>query len=66
MSDKTTKSKPGKRRSQGSGSVNRRKSDGRWIAVLDLGWVDGKRKRKSFTGHNERRNVSRPKNGQMR
>lgn len=42
------------RRGQGSGSVYQRASDGRWIAVLDLGWVDGKRKRKYYSAPTER------------
>jgi integrase len=39
----------GRRRGQGEGSIYRR-SDGRWVAVLDLGWRDGKRTRKYFYG----------------
>jgi integrase len=39
----------GRRRGHGEGSVYRR-SDGRWVAVLDLGWRDGKRSRKYFYG----------------
>jgi integrase len=35
----------GRRRGHGEGSIYRR-SDGRWVAVLDLGWRDGKRARK--------------------
>jgi integrase len=37
----------GRRRGHGEGSIYRR-SDGRWVAVLDLGWRDGKRARKYF------------------
>lgn len=37
------------RRGQGEGSIFKR-SDGRWCAVVDLGWENGKRKRKSFYG----------------
>lgn len=33
------------RRGAGEGSVYQRASDGRWLAVLDLGWRDGKRRR---------------------
>ena len=36
-----------KRRGHGEGSIYQRK-DGRWIGVLDLGYVDGKRRRKYF------------------
>jgi len=39
----------GSRRGHGEGSVYRR-SDGRWVAVLDLGWRGGKRARKYFYG----------------
>jgi integrase len=39
----------GRRRGQGEGSIYRR-LDGRWVAVLDLGWRDGKRTRKYFYG----------------
>jgi integrase len=37
----------GRRRGHGGGSIYRR-SDGRWVAVLDLGWREGKRARKYF------------------
>jgi integrase len=39
----------GRRRGQGEGSIYRR-PDGRWVAVLDLGWRDGKRTRKYLYG----------------
>ncbi|KPV53876.1 hypothetical protein SE17_07055, partial [Kouleothrix aurantiaca] len=39
----------GKRRGQGEGSIHRR-TDGTWCAVVDLGWVNGKRKRKYLYG----------------
>jgi integrase len=42
------------RRGHGSGSIYQRATDGRWVAVIDLGWIDGRRKRKYFTGHTER------------
>lgn len=38
------------RRQHGEGSVYQRKSDGRWIASVHLGWQDGKRQRRVFTG----------------
>ena len=38
-----------RRRGSNEGAIFRRK-DGRWCAVLDLGWENGKRKRKSFYG----------------
>lgn len=39
----------GKRRGAGDGSILER-PDGRWEARLDLGWENGKRKRRSFYG----------------
>src|SRR6266511_331291 len=38
-----------KRRGHGEGSIHQRK-DGRWCAIVDLGWVNGKRKRKYLYG----------------
>lgn len=37
------------RRVKGEGSVYQRESDGRWIGVVDLGWVGGKRVRKTVS-----------------
>lgn len=37
------------RRQPGEGSIYQRKSDGRWVGVVDLGWVGGKRVRKVVT-----------------
>jgi integrase len=42
-----------KRRSHGEGSIYRRASDGRWVGMLDLGWVDGKRRRRPVYGRSE-------------
>lgn len=39
------------RRVKGEGSIYQRESDGRWVGVVDLGWVGGKRVRKTVTGH---------------
>lgn len=36
-----------RRRGHGEGSIHQRK-DGRWVAVIDLGYVGGKRKRKTW------------------
>ena len=41
------------KRGNGEGSIYKR-SDGRWAAVADLGWQDGKRKRKTFYGRTQR------------
>lgn len=41
----------GARRTSGEGSIYQRASDGRWVGVVDLGWVGGKRVRKTVTAH---------------
>ena len=41
------------RRGRGEGSITKR-SDGRWMAQADLGWQDGKRRRKAFYGRTKR------------
>jgi len=38
------------KRGQNEGSIYQRETDGRWVAMLNLGYVDGKRKRKSYYG----------------
>jgi len=38
------------RRGHGEGSIYQRESDGRWCSTVDLGWVNGKRKRKVIYG----------------
>ena len=38
-----------KRRDQKEGSIFRRR-DGRWCAILSLGWENGRRRRKSYYG----------------
>lgn len=50
MADEVAKKR---RRGHGEGSVYQRK-DGRWTATIDLGWIDGKRKRKTFYGDTQR------------
>ncbi len=42
-----------KRRGHGEGTITQRK-DGRWEAKIDLGYQDGKRKRKAFYGETRR------------
>lgn len=37
------------RRLPGEGSIYQRESDGRWVGVIDLGWVGGKRVRKTVS-----------------
>jgi len=41
------------RRGRSEGSIYRR-ADGRWVASLDLGWISGRRERKSFYGRTRR------------
>ena len=41
------------RRGHGEGSIHRR-ADGRWVAVIDLGWTRGKRRRKYVYGSTRR------------
>jgi integrase len=40
------------RRAKGEGSVYKTK-DGKWVASVDLGWVGGKRKRRTFQGNTQ-------------
>ncbi len=40
----------GSRRGHGEGTIYRRESDGKWCTAVDLGWVNGKRKRKVIYG----------------
>jgi integrase len=42
------------RRGHGEGSIYQRKSDGRWIAAVDCGVVNGQRKRKTLSGKTRR------------
>ena len=44
----------GRRRSHGEGSIYKRESDGRWVGSLHLGYVAGKRVRKTVYGKTER------------
>src|SRR5215469_3610909 len=38
------------RRQHVEGSLYQRSGDGRWIAVVHMGWKDGRRQRRVFTG----------------
>ena len=40
---------PPERRTKGEGSIYQRASDGRWVGVVDLGWVGGKRVRRTVS-----------------
>ncbi|MGF7238227.1 MAG: tyrosine-type recombinase/integrase [Frankia sp.] len=44
----------GKRRSHGEGSVYQRASDGLWVGLVDLGYIEGKRRRKPVYGKTEK------------
>lgn len=46
-----------KRRQRGEGSVYQRGSDGLWVGAADLGWVGGRRKRKSVSAKTQREAV---------
>jgi integrase len=48
-----------RRRSHGEGAVYRRASDGRWVGSLNLGYVDGRRRRKQVYGHTEREVITK-------
>ena len=43
-----------RRRANDEGAVYRRASDGLWVGMLDLGIVDGRRRRKTVYGQTER------------
>jgi integrase len=46
----TTPAPKRRTRGQGEGSIYQRKSDGMWVAAVNLGWKDGKRDRRYFYG----------------
>lgn len=45
---------PKRRRGRREGAVYRRASDGLWVGMLDLGVVQGRRRRKTVYGQSER------------
>jgi integrase len=47
------------RRGRGEGAVYRRKSDGKWVGVVDLGWQEGRRQRRYVYGRTRREVVDR-------
>lgn len=49
----------GRRRAHGEGAVYQRESDGRWVGSLDLGYVDGRRCRKTVYGKTQREAVAK-------
>ena len=49
----------GRRRSHGEGSVFKRASDGRWVGRVDVGHVDGQRKRVTVYGATERETLAK-------
>lgn len=48
-----------KRRRQGEGSVYQRKSDGKWLGVVDLGLIGGRRVRKTVTANTQREAIQK-------
>src|SRR6266487_729968 len=48
-----------RRRGHGEGAVYQRKEDGIWVGALDLGWVEGKRRRKIVYGKTRREVLSK-------
>ena len=52
-----------RRRGRGEGSITQR-ADGRWHARVDLGWEDGKRRRKSFYGRTRQAVAEKLRKGQ--
>jgi integrase len=46
---------PKRRRARGEGAIFKRASDGLWVGTLDLGVVDGHRRRKAVYGQSERK-----------
>lgn len=42
------------RRAHGEGGLYQRASDGRWVGVVDLGWIDGKRRRRTVYGRTQK------------
>lgn len=47
------------RRQRGEGSVFQRASDGLWVGRVDLGWANGKRRRKTVYGQTQREAVTK-------
>ena len=45
---------PKRRRGKGEGAVYRRANDGLWVGMLDLGVMEGRRRRKTVYGQTER------------
>ena len=49
------------RRGKGEGSIYQRASDGRWVGIVDLGYVGGKRVRKTVYGKTQREGIAKRK-----
>lgn len=52
------------RRARGEGTLVQR-SDGRWVGVVDLGWVDGHRQRKSVYGATQKEALAKMRSVQQ-
>ena len=48
-----------RRRASGEGAVFKRASDGLWVGTIDLGVVEGRRRRKAVYGQSEREVVQK-------
>jgi integrase len=47
--------KPRSRRAHGDGGPFQRSSDDLWVGVVDLGWIDGKRTRRTVYGRTQKK-----------
>lgn len=52
------------RRGRGDGSVFQRAQDGMWVGQIDLGWIGGKRKRKTVTAKTRKEVLARMRKAQ--
>lgn len=53
------------RRRSGEGSIYQRASDGRWVGAVNLGWVEGKRKRVTVTAATHREALHKMRKAQQ-
>ena len=55
-----------RRRGHGEGGIHQRKRDGIWVGTVELGWQDGKRKRKTVTAKTRKLVTARLREAQKR
>ncbi|MFT5204419.1 MAG: integrase [Candidatus Aldehydirespiratoraceae bacterium] len=55
-----------RRRGHGEGGIYQRKRDGMWVGTVELGWHDGKRKRKTVTAKTRKLVTARLREAQKR